>query len=114
MKTKKLFLMLPFLLLVMGVVGGCDKDAPNNYYKGEVILLNEGDGCPNIIEIVKTIDKGLPIGSTIYFNPDLYNKQLEFGSVVYFKIISYQKAENGFSTCMRFATYSAIIEFYND
>lgn len=62
MKTKKSFLMTSFLFLIMGM-GGCEeKDYLHDYYEGKIINLNGGDGCSNIMEIVKSIDIGTCTG----------------------------------------------------
>lgn len=45
MKTEKLFLMMPFLFLVMGMMSGCEKDEPTPHYEAKGRVLGATDGC---------------------------------------------------------------------
>jgi hypothetical protein len=86
MKTKTFLFTITLFLLIGGM--GCEKDSVV-YYEGKVISLNNSSGCNNIIEISKSIPQGLPVNSTITFDPNLYNGQLKVGDTVYFKINEY-------------------------
>jgi hypothetical protein len=99
------------------VWAGCKDDIRDSQcYEGEVVLLNNGSGCNNIIEIVKTInDGGLSVGNTISFNPDLNVKILKIGDVVYFKVIEYESfGTHTSSQPCSFPQFTASIEFCNN
>jgi hypothetical protein len=87
MKTKSILLTSSVLLFLICTTE-CQED--NIYYHGKVISLNNSNGCYNVIEISKTIPQGLPVNSSISFNPSLYNGQLETGETVYFKVSKYE------------------------
>ena len=104
-----------FLLFFL-IVAGCNNDGQYpSCYEGKVVSLNHGDGCNNIIEIVKAINNdGLSTGSTITFNPDLYEGTLKVGDVVYFKIIQYEKwVGPGTANCL-WPGFIGQIEFCNN
>lgn len=109
MKTKTiLFATISMLFIMFGV--GCEED--NQSYQGKVISLNVG-ACYNIIQIEKSIPKGLPVNSTITFDPTSYKGQLKVGDTVYFKIIK-DKEWTGVVIAMCTAPqYDAQLEFYN-
>lgn len=112
---KSALLKISIILLFLGFMGaGCEKDERNPLcYQGKVVSLNQGSGCQNIIEIVETIKNGeLEAGTTISFNPDLYEGTLKIGDVVFFKVIEYEEFGNPISTqpCT-FPQFAALIEF---
>ncbi len=116
MKTKKLILnILPLFLLLFCLVflgTGCDDDRDPLCYKGKVVSLNNGNGCYNIIEILNNInDDKLHVGTTITFDPELYEKRLKEGDIVYFKIIQYAEwVGPGYANCL-WPKFTAQIEF---
>jgi hypothetical protein len=114
---KIIMLRIGILFLLVFVLGaGCNKDERDpKYYKGKVVSLNHGNGCSNIIEIIVTINNGgLPIGSTITFDPKLYKENLIEGDIVYFKIIQYEEWVGfGTANCL-WPKYTAQIEFHNN
>ena len=108
MKTK-IILLATITLLFMTFCSGCEED--NQSYQGKIISLNVG-ACYNIIQIEKSITKGLPINSTITFDPSLYKGQLKVGDTVYFKITKYEEW-TGIVLAMCFGPqYDAQLEFY--
>lgn len=108
MKTKAILMILITLFLAVGM--GCEDESIN--YQGKIISLNSG-ACYNIIQIDKSIPQGLPISTTITFDPNLYNGQLKIGDIVYFKIIKYE-AWTGIVIAMCTAPqYVGQLEFYN-
>jgi hypothetical protein len=121
LKTKTMkttfFKISAFILLLALMGSGCEKEEQDQLnYQGKVITLNQGSGCMNIIEIVKTIkDSELTEGTTIAFNPELSRATLKVGDIVYFKIIKYEKYKPHISTqpCP-FPQFTAIIEFPNN
>lgn len=114
---KTIMLRIGILFVLVFVLGtGCNKvERDPNYYKGKVVSLNHGDGCYNLIEIIKTINNGgLPIGSTISFGPKSYKGNLIEGDIVYFKIIQYEEWVGfGYANCL-WPQYTAQVEFYNN
>jgi len=123
MNPKKIKLRTNFLLLLplcmVLLVAGCNDEEQNSQcYQGEVVSLNDGDGCNNIIEILKTIDDSeLIVGSTITFNPELYGDTIKTGDIVYFKVLQYEKNNySHFSTqpCTVYPQFGASIEFCNN
>lgn len=88
---------------------GCEKD--NLSYQGKVISLNVG-ACYNIIQIEKSIPKGLPINSTITFDPSLYKGQLKVGDTVYFKITKYEEWTGVVLAMCIGPQYEGQLEFY--
>ena len=88
MQTKTiLFATISMLFMMFGV--GCEED--NQSYQGKVISLNVG-ACYNIIQIEKSIPKGLPVNSTITF--DLKVLDVETGQVIASDIVT-SKADKG-------------------
>ncbi len=115
MKTTILKIGVIFLFLsLMGA--GCDDDERDSLcYQGKVVSLNKGNGCNNIIEIVKTINNGeLPVGTTITFDPELYGEKLNEGDVVYFKIIQYEEWVGPSNALCLWPQFTARIEFCNN
>lgn len=107
----KIILFTAFTLFILTIGMGCEQD--NIYYEGKVISLNNGDGCNNIIEVSKSISQGLPVNSTIAFDPSVYNRPLKIGDTVSFKILQYEKWE-GFVLAICFAPqYVGQLEFYS-
>lgn len=95
---------------------GCNEDEQDPLcYKGQVVNLNQGDGCNNIIQIAGMNNNGgLPVGSTITFNPKLYKGKLTEGDIVYFKIIRYEKWVGPSNAYCPWPQYTAQIEFCNN
>ncbi len=125
MKTKKLkllkkvLLLLPLCVVLLGA--GCEKDEQNSQcYQGEVVNLNDGNGCNNIIKILETSansDSLLVVGSRITFDPDLFGDTIKLGDIVYFKVLQYEKIDySHFSTqpCSVYPQFGASIEFCNN
>ena len=109
MKTKTiLFATIALFFIICGI--GCEKD--NLSYQGKVISLNTGTGCFDIIKIERSIPKGLPINSTITFNPSLYKGQLRVGDTVYFKITKYEEWTGIVLAMCVGPQYDAQLEFY--
>ncbi|GAB1450666.1 hypothetical protein MASR2M47_07220 [Draconibacterium sp.] len=109
-------LLFPFCVVILGA--GCEKEEDRDplCYQGMVVSLNQGDGCSNIIRIIKSTKGGaLEAGNTISFNPDLYGVTLKDGDVVYFKVIEYEEFGDIISTqpCA-FPQFAALIEFCNN
>lgn len=119
LKTMKItILKISVFVLLFSLMGaGCDDNEPDpQCYQGKVVSLNQGSGCQNIIEIVKTIKDGeLAVGTTISFNPELYGATLKVGDIVYFKVLEYEEFGNPISTqpCT-FPQFAALIEFCNN
>ncbi|WP_026475022.1 hypothetical protein [Alkaliflexus imshenetskii] len=106
-----------FLLLISLMGAGCEKDEKRDSlcFQGEVISLNQGDGCQNIIKITKsTKDSEFEVGNTISFDPDLYGGTLKVGDVVYFKIIQYEDWEGPATAYCLWPKFTARIEFCNN
>ncbi len=100
-----------FTLIILLQVAGCKKNG--TCYQGRVEFLNNGSGCSNILRIEKTIAKGLPVNTTITFNPDSLNISVKEGDILDFTIIKYEEW-NGFVFYMcRVPQYSAQIEICN-
>lgn len=99
------------------MLAGCDDDnEPDSLcYQGIVENLNQGNGCQNIIEIIKPSKDGkLAVGTTISFDPELYGNELKVGDDVYFKVIEYENFGNIIMPAICVAPqYAAIIEFCN-
>ena len=108
MKTK-IILLATITLLFMTFCSGCEED--NQSYQGKIISLNVG-ACYNIIQIEKSITKGLPINSTITFDPSLYKGQLRVGDTVYFKITKYEEWTGIVLAMCVGPQYDAQLEFY--
>ena len=89
---------------------GCEQD--NLSYQGKIISLNVG-ACYNIIQIEKSIPQGLPVNSTITFDPSLYKGQLKIGDTVYFKIIKYEEWTGVVLAMCIGPQYDGQLEFYN-
>lgn len=110
MKAKFTLFTIIALLLMMCVMG-CEQDS--TCYQGKIISLNNG-ACYNIIKIEKSISQGLPVNSTISFDPNLYDGQLEVGDIVYFKIIEYEEWTGGIVIAMCTSPqYAGQLEFCN-
>jgi len=109
MKTK-IILLATITLLFMTFCSGCEED--NQSYQGKIISLNVG-ACYNIIQIEKSITKGLPINSTITFDPSLYKGQLKVGDAVYFKITKYEEWTGIVLAMCVGPQYEGQLEFYN-
>jgi molybdopterin-binding protein len=108
MRTKTfLFATISLLFMMFGV--GCEED--NQSYQGKIISLNVG-ACYNIIQIEKSISKGLPINSTITFDSSLYKGQLKVGDTVYFKITKYEEWTGIVLAMCVGPQYDAQLEFY--
>jgi len=109
MKTKVILLIAIILFLVGGM--GCEND--NLSYQGKIISLNVS-ACYNIIQIEKSIPKGLPVNSTITFDSNLYKGQLKIGDIVYFKITKYTEWIDVVIAICITPQYEGQLEFYNN
>ncbi|MGQ7868299.1 hypothetical protein [Sunxiuqinia sp. sy24] len=109
---------ITIILLLFSLMGaGCEEDDERDplCYQGKIVSLNQGDGCQNIIEIVKTIKDGeLEAGNTMTFNPELYEATLKVGDVVYFKIIQHEDWAGPATADCLWAQFTAQIEFCNN
>lgn len=107
----KTILVIPIALFFMIFGIGCEQD--NLSYQGKIISLN-AIACYNIIQIEKSIPQGLPVNSTITFDPRLYDGQLKIGDNVYFKILNYEAWTGGYLVAMcSNPQYEGQLEFYN-
>jgi hypothetical protein len=60
---KNIYLIM-FCLLFGFCFDGCkDEKDPEGYYKGKIISLIKGNGCFNMIEIVRSVENGLVVGT---------------------------------------------------
>lgn len=101
-------------MIIPIIICDCDKNTPT-CYTGKVIALNKGNGCNNILSIIKTPDNGeLVSNSTITFDPDLFQANLEYGDVISFSIISYENWKWISNTACLIPQYAAIIEPCSD
>ena len=84
-----------FLILLLFVLQGCDKRLAGNCYKGEVVHLNNGSGCFDLIKIVRSVKSGIRENATLAFSnqyiEDAYGKKLKVGDIIYFKIPAYKE-----------------------
>ena len=106
----KIILLATITLLFMTFCSGCEED--NQSYQGKIISLNVG-ACYNVIQIGKSIPKGLPVNSTITFDPSLYKGQLKVGDAVYFKITKYEEWTGIVLAMCVGPQYEGQLEFYN-
>jgi hypothetical protein len=115
---KTIILKFNTFLLVVSLMGvGCEKDEKRDplCFQGEVVSLNQGDGCQNIIRITKNTKDSVPeVGNTTSFDPDLYGGTLKVGDVVYFKIIQYEDWEGPATAYCLWPKFTARIEFCNN
>ncbi|ADQ80396.1 hypothetical protein Palpr_2260 [Paludibacter propionicigenes WB4] len=107
MKTR--LISLTFITLLF-VLFSCEDD--NLSYQGKIISLNAG-ACYNIIQIEKSIPQGLPVNSTISFDPNLHKGQLKIGDIVYFKITKYTEWTGVVIAMCTAPQYAGQLEFYN-
>ena len=111
---KTTILKISIFILLIGLIGtGCEQeDQYSHYYKGEVVLLENKNGCFDILRIIRTPkNASLPSGATIGFDSKLYTtKKLEIGESVYFKIIQYSVPIDPSTPC-GMPQYIAQIEF---
>ncbi|HHT23121.1 MAG TPA: hypothetical protein GXZ87_07405 [Bacteroidales bacterium] len=84
-----LFTVIALFLLIGGV--GCEKDIQNDCYSGIIVSLNERNACNDIVKIDKSIDNGLSVGTNLAFYSGLFDRKLEIGETIYFKVLSYEK-----------------------
>lgn len=114
---EKIILKIGIILLLLSLSGvSCNNDEQYpECYRGKVVSLNQGNGCNNIIEIVRTISHvGLAVGTTITFDPNLYGGKLIEGDIVYFKFIQYEEwIGPAYGNCL-WPQYTAQIEFCNN
>jgi len=108
MKTKRILRVTIILFFLIGGIG-CENE--NLSYQGKIISLNVG-ACYNIIQIEKSIPQGLPINSTITFDPTLYKGQLKIGDIVYFKITKYTEWTGVVIAMCTAPQYDGQLEFY--
>lgn len=114
MKTKTILFAVTILaLLIIGA--GCDeKDKNIDYYSGEIISLNKGDGCFDIINIKQAPNDGLPIGTYIAFSTNMLEKDLKIGDIVQFRINNYEEWAGPATAACTWPTYSASIELVSN
>jgi hypothetical protein len=113
---KKIFLTISIFSLLLFIAGvGCEKDKRDPLcYKGKVVSINNANGCYNIIEIVETFkNKGLSKGSTISFDPKLFEGKLILNDILYFKVLQFDEwVGPSYANCLS-SQYTALIEFCN-
>jgi len=97
-------------IIALFMMFGCEQE--NLSYQGKIISLNVS-ACYNIIQIEKSIPKGLPANSTITFDPNLYKGQLKIGDIVYFKITKYTEWTGVVIAMCTAPQYEGQLEFYN-
>lgn len=108
MKIKKVFLIIPFLFLIMGM-GGCEREQlSENCYEGKILYLSEE--CFNIVEIISSPKDGMPVGNTIAFNPDLFNKKLKEGDVIHIEITDFIKRDYPVASPCVYPIYFGIVK----
>lgn len=111
---KTIFLKISLIVLLLLLMGaGCKKDDRYSlYYEGEVVILENKNGCFDILKITSTPEKAsLLSGSSVSFDSKLYTKKkLEIGDKVYFKIIQYSEPIDPSTPCA-VPQYIAQIEF---
>jgi len=98
-------------IIALFLLFGCEED--NLSYQGKIISLNVS-ACYNIIQIEKSIPKGLPVNSTITFDSNLYKGQLKIGDIVYFKITKYTEWIDVVIAICITPQYEGQLEFYNN
>ncbi len=105
-----------FVLLLAFPGAGCENNERDiDCFKGEVVQLNKGDGCMNMIHIIETnLNSSLETGVSISYNPNGFDKELMMGEIVYFKIKSYEKYTGYVTANCRCPEYTAIIELCNN
>ena len=96
-------------IIALFLLFGCEED--NLSYQGKIISLNVS-ACYNIIQIEKSIPKGLPVNSTITFDSNLYKGQLKIGDIVYFKITKYTEWTGVVIAMCTAPQYDGQLEFY--
>lgn len=114
---KKVILKTGIIFLIMLLAGaGCDNDKQYIHcYEGEVVSVNQGNGCDYIIKILKTPNNHeLPIGTTLAFDPELYKEELNMGDIVYFNIIQYEDWVGPATANCLWPKYAAQIKFCNN
>ena len=105
----KMRLILVAIIALFLLFGG---EEDNLSYQGKIISLNVS-ACYNIIQIEKSIPKGLPVNSTITFDSNLYKGQLKIGDIVYFKITKYTEWTGVVIAMCTAPQYEGQLEFYN-
>ena len=106
MKTK-LILFMVIALLLGGV--GCEREKINeNCYEGKILYLSEE--CFNIIEITVAPKDGVPVGHTISFNPDLFNKKLKEGAIVHIEITNFREWDYPIASPCVYPTYFGFVK----
>ena len=98
-------------IIALFMMFGCEQE--NLSYQGKIISLNVS-ACYNIIQIEKSIPKGLPVNSTITFDSNLYKGQLKIGDIVYFKITKYTEWIDVVIAICITPQYEGQLEFYNN
>jgi len=88
MKAKMLLMCIIYISIMLGGIG-CKDDI--SHYEGQVVSLNNGDGCFNIIQITHSIPQGLPVHATVEFGLKAFDGNLKVGDIVYFEILTYEK-----------------------
>lgn len=110
MKTKTILLTVTSLFLLV-VMAGCDGGNRNiDYYSGEIITLNNGDGCYDILKVKQSPENGFPAGTTISFYVGAENGKFKIGETIWFKVKYYEKWTGSASAMCLWPSYSASIE----
>ena len=114
MKTKMILFIVFVLLLAIGGVS-CEREKELNCYTGTIISLNErGNACNDIVKIEKGREDGLPVGTTLAFDKRVFDKSLELGETIRFKIINYEIWKGPASATCLWPYYIATIEACNN
>ena len=107
MKTKTVSLMMTALLLLIGA--RCEREKLNeNCYEGKILYLSKE--CFNIVEIISSPKDGIPVGNTIAFNLDLFNKKLKEGDVIPIEITDFKKRDYPIASPCVYPIYLGIVK----
>ena len=117
MKHKTLlWLMLLFFPLALGTSCNTEADLKSIRYEGEVLALTrDGKNWPyNPIRVTKSSSrKGVPVGVTLGFIGNGYDKRMSEGDIVHFHVISFKEWQWPKTADLRWPTYIGIVEFYD-
>lgn len=114
MKTKTILFTVMILSFLIGGSECDNKNEKPEYYSGEIISLNKGDACFDILKITQTPNDGLPIETRIAFNSNTLEKDLRIGDVVRFKINYYVEWTGPANASCLWPQYSASIELISN
>lgn len=99
--------MMTALLLLIGA--GCEREKLNeNCYEGKIHHL--GEVCFNIIEIISSPKDGIPVGNTIAFNPELFNKKLKEGDIIHIEITNFRERDFPIASPCLYPTYFGVVK----